>query len=104
MSHTATEPSLELRQRRSLLPSPLKSPTPAIIQTVDTWAKTGLAVACAPFIVQIATDPLAVLYQRMSLFPSPLKSPTPAMRQLVETCANTELALTCVPFMTHIAT
>jgi hypothetical protein len=48
---------LPSRHRMSLLPSPLKSPVPAIDQPLGP-APTPAAVTCAPFINQIPTLPL----------------------------------------------
>ena len=51
-------PGAVLRHRMSALPSPLKSPTPAIVQLVepDAWIR-GLLVNVNPFISQIAFCP-----------------------------------------------
>src|ERR1035441_9852504 len=80
ISHIHTVPS-ELRQRISLLPSPLKSPVSKIDQLVGKTPKLE-AEYCVPFISHIPTVP-SELRQRMSVLPSPLKSPVPTIVQLV---------------------
>src|SRR5258707_1323690 len=107
MNQIAMLPLLVSRHRTSLLPSPLKSPDPAILKLVATFptpAALGFKTV-VPFISQIAMLPL-VSRQRMSLLPSPLKSPVPAMDQVVATFP-TPAALgfkTVVPFISQIAT
>src|SRR5215831_15267628 len=74
---------LPLAERRmSLMPSPLKSPVPAMLQVPTGSVASPLADLIVPllFISQTATAPL-VWYQRMSHTPSPLKSPVPATVQ-----------------------
>src|SRR5262245_6378595 len=68
---------LPSRQTRSDLPSPLKSPIPAMVHEVETVATVPFDATCVPFMNQIATVPLLVLRQRMSRLTSPLKSPVP---------------------------
>src|SRR5579862_1784976 len=75
-------------QRMSLLPSALKSPTPATDQIV------GTLVICTserlnPFMNQIFRLP-EVSCQRMSPLPSPLKSPVPATLQIVGSLPMTD--------------
>ena len=62
-----------LRHRMSALPSPLKSPTPAIVQLVGTTPSPPPLACVRPFISQIEALP-SVLRHRMSLLPSALKS------------------------------
>src|SRR5258708_16317303 len=86
MNQIAILPLLVSRRRTSLLPSPLKSPDPAILKLVATFptpAALGFKTV-VPFISQIAMLPL-VSCHRTSLLPSPLKSPVPTMDQVVAT-------------------
>src|SRR5258705_232211 len=64
------------------LPSPLKSPTPAMLQlrSVTAAMDAPLEIA-APFMNQIVFSPVARLRHRISDLPFPLKSPFPAMLQ-----------------------
>src|SRR6266567_2240108 len=102
INHMVTVPVDAWRHRMSALPSPLKSPTPAIDQSVPVpmvLAETTLV----PFINHIMTVPVDAWRHRMSALPSPLKSPTPAMDQSVP--APMVLAeITLVPFINHIVT
>src|ERR1700730_8492883 len=104
ISQTTTDPSLMLRQRISLLPSPLKSAVPAMTQLLAIVAISGLDVIWVPFISQSASDPALELLHRISLCPCSLKSPIPAMIQLVGTWSKTGLAVTCVPSISQNAT
>src|SRR5258707_12805108 len=86
MNQIAMLPHLVSRHRTSLLPSPLKSPDPAILKLVATFptpAALGFKTV-VPFISQIAMLPL-VSCHRTSLLPSPLKSPVPTMGQVLPT-------------------
>src|SRR5215467_5047505 len=94
MNQIATVP-LELRQRMSLLPSPLKSPVSMIDQSVGTFATPTDWMSCAPFISQIATVPVLASRHRMSDEPLPSKSPVPTMTQLDDTTPR--LALVAMP-------
>src|SRR5208282_3892054 len=93
----------------SVLPSPLKSPVPTIVQpeavdTVATYVPVGLKIV-VPFISQIATSP-DVSCQRMSALPSPLKSRWPAIDQVLgDTVATYEVVgfKIEVPFISQIA-
>ena len=75
------------RHRMSALPSPLKSPVPAMCQSVATLRRS-CAVAGErrrwPGQSQSVTVPSSARH-RMSALPSPLKSPVPTMCQLVAT-------------------
>src|SRR5207253_9437786 len=86
MSQIVFPPVAPLRHRMSDLPSPSKSPTPAMLQlrsvTVANIAALEIAV---PLMSQIVFSPVERLRHRMSDFPSPLKSPSPAMPQLGST-------------------
>src|SRR5262249_11782036 len=66
--------------RMSLMPSPSKSPVPAMLQVPTGSVPSPLADLIVPllFSSHTATAPL-VWYQRMSPMPSPSKSPVPAM-------------------------
>src|SRR5712671_3078438 len=81
MNQIATLPLVVSRHRTSLLPSPLKSPDPAILKLVVTCHRT-------------------------SLLPSPLKSPVPTMDQVVGTFPTPAVLgfKTVVPFISQIAT
>src|SRR5258708_11497390 len=86
MNQIATLPPVVSRHRTSLLPSPLKSPDPAILKLVATFPTPAVLgfKTVVPFISQIAMLPL-VSRQRMSLLPSPLKSPEPTIDHAVRT-------------------
>src|SRR5260221_14650707 len=75
MNQIATLPLVVSRHRTSLLPSPLKSPDPAILKLVATFPPPAVSgfKTVVPFISQIATLPL-VSRQAMSLLASALKS------------------------------
>src|SRR6266853_1726969 len=90
MSQIVFSPVARWRHRMSDLPSPLKSPTPAMLQLgSDTVANIAALAIAAPFMSQITFSPVARLRHRISDLPSPLKSPTPAMLQLISaTVAN----------------
>src|SRR5260370_374985 len=107
MNQMATLPLVVSRHRTSLLPSPLKSPDPAILKLVVTFPTPALLrfKIVGPFISQLVMLQL-VSRQRMSHLPSPLKSPVPTMDQVVATFP-TPAALgfkTVVPFISQIAT
>src|SRR5258708_5485977 len=106
MNQIATLPLLVSRHRTSLLPSPLKSPDPAILKLVATFptpAALGFKTV-VPFISQIAMLPL-LSRQRMSHLPSPLKSPVPTMDQVVATFPTPAVLgfRTAAPFPSPIA-
>src|SRR6266480_3956102 len=61
-------------QRMSALPSPLKSPEPAMLHAVHSVGKLTLEVRVVPFMIQILRSPVTLFCQRMSALPSPLKS------------------------------
>src|ERR1700742_3487251 len=64
-----------LRQKRSALPSPSKSPMPAIFQFVSaTEVISEFVVIVAPFMKYIAFAPVLPLRQTRSPLRSPLKS------------------------------
>src|SRR5258708_22652417 len=75
MNQSPTLP-LPSRKRMSLLPSPLKSPVPAIDQPVGR-APTAAGVTCAPFMDQIPT--LLALTNTRSHAPSASTEPRPAL-------------------------
>src|SRR5579862_7277676 len=78
----ATSPALSCH-RISVMPSPLKSPLPAIDHLLGSALPTPQDwVGVAPFISHSATLPL-LSCQRMSPLPSPLKSPVPAIDHLL---------------------
>ena len=79
INHIATAPEM-CRHRISLLPSPLKSPVPAICQSFPGVPTKALDWMLKPFINHIATAP-EMCRHRISLLPSPLKSPVPAICQ-----------------------
>src|SRR2546430_14579745 len=83
MSQIEFSPVARLRHRMSDLPSPSKSPTPAMLQLRS--ASVGMTPPPAmvvPFNSQIAFSPVVPLRHRMSDLPSPSNSPTPAMLPL----------------------
>src|SRR5216683_1892650 len=85
-------------KRMSLLPSPLKSPVPAIDQPAGA-APTPAGVTCAPFMNQIPTLPLVSRHSKSAL-PSPLKSRCPTIDQPAGP-APTPAGVTCTPFISH---
>src|SRR6266849_6454809 len=100
MSQIAFSPVVPLCHRMSDLPSPSKSPTPAILQLMSSPPTGELTESVVPFMNQIAFSPVAPLCHRMSDLPSPSKSPTPAMLQLRSATVATAVALeTLMPFM-----
>src|SRR5260370_5895617 len=108
MNQIATLPLVVSRHRTSLLPSPLKSPDPAILKlvvaTFPTPAVLGFKTV-VPFISQIATLPLLSRHST-SLLPSPLKSPVPTIDQVVGTFPTPSVSgfNTVAPFISQIAT
>src|SRR6266540_7013102 len=68
----ATAPLEVLRQSRSLLPSPSKSPVTAMAQALGTAPRLPDCETWSPFTSQIATVPVLPSRQTMSLLPSPL--------------------------------
>src|SRR6266566_9540293 len=102
MSHIATLPLVSCH-RMSALPSPLKSPVPAMDHTVGSTLPTAEdCMTCAAFMNQIATLPLVVLRHRMSLLPSPSKSRCPTIDHTVG-AAPTPRDWTWAPFIDHTA-
>src|SRR5215813_146225 len=73
----------EWRQRMSGMPSPLKSPTPSMVQSEVTEPSGTELLMVVPFMSQRLTGPPDELRQRMSAVPLPLKSRTPRTDQLV---------------------
>src|SRR5882757_2685623 len=73
MFQTATEPSLA-RHNTSLLPSPLKSPTPLICQLLGIDAAASAEKWVESCIDQTATVPSLLRHSTSSVM-SPLKSP-----------------------------
>src|SRR5579872_1924036 len=63
-----------MRHRTSALPSPLKSPVPAICQLGLTAPKFSEVKPPEPFEFQSSTSPLDELRHRMSEMPLPVKS------------------------------
>src|SRR5438552_17698097 len=83
MSQIELSPVAPLRHRMSDLPSPSKSPVPAMLQLRSVTAADGaLLEIAAPFMRQIAFRPVVQLRHRMSALPSPLKSPPTETHQL----------------------
>src|SRR5258708_32555880 len=102
MNQIATLPLVVSRHRTSLLPSPLKSPDPAILKLVATFPTPAVLgfKTVVPFISQIATLPL-VSRHTTSLLPSPLKSPVPTIDHVVGTFPTPAVSgfKTVVPFI-----
>src|SRR5258708_2252309 len=84
MNQIATLPLVVSRHRTSLLPSPLKSPDPAILKLVVTFPTPAVLgfKTVVPFISQITTLPL-VSRHGMSLLPSALNWRVPTMDRAV---------------------
>src|SRR6266496_1427105 len=102
MSQTARMPAV-FCQRMSDLPSPLKSPEPAMLHDVATNPKFTVDVRVVPFMSQITRWPVELFCQRMSDLPSPLKSLEPAMLHDVATNPKFTVDVCVVPFMSQIA-
>ena len=96
----STRLPLLLRHKTSDLPSPLKSPSPAIFQDASGAAADApsptfvLDKICEPFIVQSISVPL-VFRHRRSAFPFPLKSPTPETLQDASGATGFPASVTC---------
>src|SRR5262245_31740604 len=75
-------PTVVWRRRRSLLPSPSKSPVSARVQADGTTPRPPVLRTVDPFISQMPVLP-AVSRHTMSALPSPLKSPVPMTDQMV---------------------
>src|SRR6266542_6438350 len=69
MNQMDTAPEVVFRQRRSALPSPLKSPTWAMTQLVSTVPRPRLLRTVAPSSSHMATAPDVVFRHRRSLLP-----------------------------------
>jgi hypothetical protein len=75
INQTMLAPVEVFRQRMSGLPSLLKSPVPASVQTVEREGREAWDTTVVPFIYQIMLAPVEAFLQRMSGLPSLLKSP-----------------------------
>src|SRR5712692_5954006 len=72
-----------LRQKMSLRPSPLKSPTPAMSQLRGSAVGNVLLPSSVPaYVNQIRFSPVDLFLHRMSATPSPSKSATLRISQL----------------------
>src|SRR5262249_14108825 len=94
MIQITTCPVVGLYQRMSLIPSPSKSPVPAIVHGVggnrlSATPVGGSGVGCMN---QITLCRVVLLNQRMSPSPSPSKSPVPATAQSVVTVPSERLS------------
>src|SRR5438034_1226508 len=89
-------------QRMSALPSPLKSPEPAMLHDVGTVPNLTVDVCAVPFMSQITRCPVELFCQRMSALPSPLKSFEPSLHDAVATVPKLTLDVCTVPFMSQI--
>src|SRR5258708_3621441 len=74
ISQIAVCPVAVLRQTRSALPSPLRSP---VFVTTQFGSESTIAddEAVSPFMTQVAVCPVELLRQMRSVLPSPLMSP-----------------------------
>src|SRR5262249_56769090 len=92
----------------SVFPSPLKSPTPTIVQGLEAEPGEPPPITLAPSISQITTCPVMLLYQMMSALPSLLTSPAPATDQGLISPPGTEPGepppITVEPFISQITT
>src|SRR5450631_3379786 len=93
MPHMPTRLLVGFSHKMSDLPSPLKSPMPAMFIVVDPWP-TSCQVGTLLFICHAPTRLLVGFCHRISEVPSPLKSPMPATLMVDE-----PLPTTC-----HVAT
>ena len=75
MNQILTSPLL-LRHKKSVLPSPLKSAKPLMVQLEGMTPRSDDWAIAAPFISQTFTSP-SLLRQTISASPSALKSPVP---------------------------
>src|SRR5260221_10421818 len=84
MSQTKFSPVTLLRHRISDLPSPLKSPTPAMLQLRSATVSnpTPLESTVAPLMLHTIFSPVTLLCHRTSDLSSASTSPTPAMLRL----------------------
>src|SRR5579862_6805735 len=94
---------LDLRHRMSALPSPLKSPTPAICQSLVTTPSEAVLVTVSSFISHMSTSP-EVLRHRMSALRLPLNSPIPAICQSRLTVPSEPPETKLVSFISHKST
>src|SRR5258708_10889776 len=76
MNQIEISPVTPLRHRMSDLPSPSKSPLPAMrqLRSVTVARLVAPPEIVVPFMSQIEFEPVALLCHRMSDLPSPLKS------------------------------
>ncbi len=82
----AFSPVARSRHRMSDLPSPSKSPTPAMLQLRSITVEIGaLLESVVPFMSQIAFWPVVLLRHKISDIPSPLKSAPTIRRRVVLT-------------------
>src|SRR5579864_7962632 len=88
MNQIPFAPVTRFRQNTSVLPSPLKSPTPTTCQFKSGTVPARLPEGVAPFISHTTTSPVDEFHQKMSDLPSLLTSPTPTICQFNGTVAT----------------
>src|SRR5262249_8258024 len=99
-----TWPLVVLRQRRSPLPSPLKSPVPATTQSTVADPGEPPPVTLVALSSQIPSCPVVSLRHRMSAKPSPLKSRCPTIAQSAGAEPRDPPLLAAAPFISQITT
>jgi len=84
--------------RMSDLPSPLKSPVPAMLHPAPPVPAEPPPIWLVPFISQIHAPPVLAFPHNMSDLPSPLKSPVPAIFHPAPPVPAGPLPIWLVPF------
>ena len=97
---------VDVQPTRSALPSPSRSPIPAICHARGTPDhNTAADFTIVPFMSHAETSPVCACRHIKSAFPSPSKSPTPTICHARGTPAhNTAASFTTVPFISHTDT
>ena len=101
ISHIAIRPSV-WRNKRSALPSPLKSAVWVTVQPEAASSKPAPLIKVVPFMSQTATLP-SVWRNKISDLPSPLKSATWVTLQPVPASIRPAPLTKVAPFISHIA-
>ena len=102
MSQISSEPSVPC-QRRSALPSPLKSAARTGVKDGPALYTQAVLATLVPFIVHRTTPPVVLLRHNRSALPSPSKSATSATCQPAATLKPLAPSSSPEPFMSQIA-
>ena len=86
----------------SALPSPLKSPVPAMLQDVGSVGKLAPYASVVPFMIQITRSPVMVFCQMNIRFAVPVKVARTSDAPVCRLRWQVHSVLKCVPFMTQI--